>query len=264
MKFKAFTFALLGWLALTLMDTVIKVNVSSNEGQLPLMLALIFISAYVLNPMTKEKYTIHEPFKVLCYSVLNGLNMLIGYYAFLNIDLHTAYPISLLAPILLSITAGAFIHKKYPSRHSLITLILGGIGALIIVNPTGSSFELAHILLFISLSFSIGKDLINLTFTNSNKFQLILGTQIFFAFFSLLIWGLDMKNLILDISYLISILSISALFAIGLALNIKALQTTEDTSVVAFARYSQLIYGAVIGLILLIFRYTQKTLLAVF
>ena len=124
MYYLSFLYGILGWLALTIMDTIIKLNGGSNEGQLPAMVALIFILAYVLNPKTslKKKYTINEPIKALNYSILNGVNMLIGYYA-LNIDLHTAYPISLLAPILLSILAGLFVHKTYPSKLSVTTLI---------------------------------------------------------------------------------------------------------------------------------------------
>lgn len=170
------------------------------------------------------------------------------FFAIQHIDLTVAASISFTSPILVTALSVPFLGEKVGIRR-WIAVLIGFVGAMIIIRPGGSSFHWAMLLVVANtISYAFYQLLTRKLAANDNPETTIALTAVFGAIAAsfFLLNGVELPRNLLHWAMFIGI---GALGGFGHYMVVKALQFTE-ASVVAPFSYGQLVGATFFGFIL--------------
>lgn len=249
---KAFLYGLIGFLFLSIQDALIKYGytLTSEYTQIPtLVTILMLILVYSLRKLgfiKKIKIEKKHIIPIISFGILNGIGNICMFFAFQELPLEEIYPIALLTPFVFTFIS-LKINKEQPNNKNYLGLLGGILGAYCIIEPSYSNLILAHFVVLITVFSNSIRDVIVYTYKNIDKAYLILSSQIIFLIVTYYLYGIpNFAHYNMTGGFHILMLLIAATFSIGFLINLKGI-TLGRPEFMGFARYSQIIYGALIS-----------------
>lgn len=186
-------------------------------------------------------WTIH-----LFRSGLSVSSQVLLIYAFTNMEFAQVSAITLLYPLLGTLGGAIFFKEKLGAHHNT-ALLVGFIGALIIINPSYSGFNLYSLLVIIAMILWVGIDLLVRRIRHNEK----VSTQIFYTLMFLCVVsaipatfsGLPSLRLMLDYKFLL----LGILFVFYMLSGFIAIIETESIGIVMPFYFLVLILAIIIG-----------------
>ncbi|MFL1780892.1 DMT family transporter [Candidatus Hepatincolaceae symbiont of Richtersius coronifer] len=268
---KGFLLGFAGFFALSVTDTTNRFTLSNDLIAFPTYFAcvqimiLILLAAFGTLRYKSTFFKVNDKKMVFCRSFILSLNILCGMLAVSYLSLDLFYSIVFTMPLLATVLGAIFLKEKIRPLQ-IISLVLGLIGILIIIQPSISAGDrlLGLILALLTAFTGVSAALITRKYLQKENSL----TSTFYAFLLSAILGIGMfftlspgfALLSPNPSSLLLIILSSIATLIGATLYMKAYQVGK-VSYVAPSQYTQLIWGICFGYLLFSDSVAAKTLI---
>lgn len=253
---KGLILMLLGQLSFSINDAIVKysVKLSSNDFTILniIFIRSIFTSILVFSVMIFfTKLDISKTFKnkkSYLRGIFEVLTAIFFFAALVLMPMANVYTLLMTAPFIITIYAAIFLKETVGIRR-WTAVIIGFIGVIIVINPQSLEFGFFFVLPLIAAIFLTMRDVLTKGFVNKNN---ILEITLITSLLIMLISGLGaiIFNIKINVSYIFYIFISSLFLTIAYICSVLTI-FYAPLSLTAAIRYTVIIFGIVIGYIIL-------------
>lgn len=246
---KGFLIGLAGYSFYTFSDTIMKSLSQDYPLPLRMMIAYLVAASFIatITLVMKKNFSALKP-NHLPKHLIRAMIVLIAqgscFLAFAQIPLANTYAILYLVPICVALMAGPFL-KEWPSKMQIGAIIIGWIGALIIIRPGQSDMSIGYLYALCGMAFISANQIYVRKFGQTE-------TATGFTFSAQILIGLVMIPFAIPYMDLLNLHDTILLILMGLFIGIAMLLVTKATIIAPAGRaapsiYIQILWGMLFG-----------------